>query len=79
MNRLFPKKLQKEYDWAFAHYSALAKRYPNQWVAFANGRVLAAGPRLTTVLRLASRKQKIPQVPHLFVESGIHVYDAYRA
>ena len=71
---LFPQPIQREYDWAFAHYHALAKRYPNQWVAFANRRVLAGGPRLDHVLAKAHRQIDWPEIPHLFVESGIHFY-----
>ena len=73
-SNLFPRKRQKDYDWAFAHYGMLAKRYPNQWVAFANRHVLAAGPRLKQVLDKSRQKENFPDVPHLFVEAGIHVY-----
>lgn len=72
--RLFPPKLQRDYDWAFAHYPQLAKRYPNQWVAFANRRVLAGGPRLDRVMSKAHDQVDWPHIPHLFVESGIHLY-----
>lgn len=72
--RLFPKYLQRDYDWAFAHYAELAKRYPDQWVAFAKRQVLAAGPQLRRVLKQAHAKLDWPDIPHLFVESGIHVY-----
>ncbi len=72
---LFPKPVQKEYDWAFDHYTELAKRYPDQWVAFSNHRILAAGPRLNLVLEKARRQQvDLPQIPHLFVETGLHIY-----
>lgn len=71
---VFPKPLQREYDWAFAHYAQLARRYPNQWVAFAHRRVLAAGPQLMRVLAKAHEQLDWPEIPHLFVEAGIHVY-----
>ena len=71
---LFPPRIQKDYDWAFDQYPRLAKRYPNQWIAFANRRVLAAGPSLMRVLTKAHQKLDWPEIPHLFVESGIHVY-----
>jgi len=71
---LFPKPLQREYDWAFAHYAQLARRYPNQWVAFANRRVVVAGPHLMRVLARAHEQLDWPEIPHLFVEAGIHVY-----
>ena len=71
---LFPPQLQREYDWAFAHYAQLARRYPNQWVAFAHRRVLAAGPHLIRVLAKARRQGDRAHIPHLFVEAGIHLY-----
>jgi hypothetical protein len=72
--RIFPKPLQRDYDWAFAHHAELAKRYPNQWVAFAKRRVLAGGPNLARVLAKAHEQLDWPEIPHLFVESGIHIY-----
>jgi hypothetical protein len=71
---LFPKPLQQEYDWAFAHYAQLVKRYPDQWVAFAHRRVVAAGRNLARVLERAHEQVDWPEIPHLFVEKGIHVY-----
>lgn len=72
--RLFPQPEQREYDWAFAHYAQLARRYPNQWVAFAHRRVLAAGHRLNRVLAKAHEQVDWPHIPHLFVERGVHLY-----
>ena len=72
--RLFPEREQREYDWAWAHYNQLAERYPNQWVAFANHRVLAAGRSLMRVLEKAHDQLDWPHIPHLFVESGVHFY-----
>ena len=73
-----PRGWEGEYDWAFAHYPELAKRYPNEWIAFAHRRVLAHGKALITVLNRARRKVREREIPHLFVERGIHVY-AHRA
>lgn len=72
--RLFPEPLQREYDWAFSHYAQLAQRYPNQWVAVANRRVLAGGGNLARVLKQAHEQLDWPHIPHLFVEAGIHFY-----
>ena len=76
--RLFPEPLQSEYDWAFAHYRQLVERYPEQWVAFANHRILAGGRNLARVLAKAHQQVNWPHIPHLFVEAGVHVY-AHRA
>ena len=72
--RLFPQPLQRDYDWALAHHAQLVKRFPDQWVAFAQRRVLAGGPNLRRVLDQAHRQLDWPHIPHLFVEAGIHVY-----
>ena len=65
---------QRDYDWFYANYGEFARRYPNQWVAFADRRVLAAGPNMMGVLRRAQRLTGRREIPHLFVEYGIHVY-----
>ena len=72
--RLFPAPIQREYDWAFANYPKLARRYPNQWVAFAHRRVIAAGKNLQRVLTKAHQELGWAEVPHLFVEAGVHFY-----
>ena len=72
--RLFPPLLQRDDEWAWTHYGQLSKRYPNQWVAFAKRRVLAGGPNLARVMAQAHEQLDWPHIPHLFVESGIHIY-----
>ena len=69
-----PRTWKREYDWAFAHYPELARRYPNEWIAFANAQVLAHGKALMVVLNRAKQKVRESEIPHLFVERGIHVY-----
>lgn len=69
-----PRSWKAQYDWAFAHYPELAKRYPNEWIAFANQHVLAHGKALLPVLTHAKQKARQREIPHLFVERGIHVY-----
>ena len=71
---LVSPEIEREYKWAFAHYGQLARQYPNQWVAFANRRVLAGGPHLLRVLAKARQQVDWPHVPHLFVEAGVHFY-----
>ena len=73
-----PRWWKAEYDWAFAHYPDLVRQFPNQWVAFAHHQVLAHGKELVKVLTQARRKAESREIPHLFVQQGIHVY-AYPA
>ena len=71
-----PKYLGPEYDWAFAHYHEFSRQYANQWIAFAHRRILSHGKDLVRVLAQARRQIRWREVPHLFVESGLHVYRA---
>ncbi|MBI4669585.1 MAG: hypothetical protein HY747_10475 [Elusimicrobia bacterium] len=65
----------KEYDWAFAHYPALTKKFPNEWIAFLAGRVLAHGKDPVRVLERAKKVTKVDrEIPTLFIEKGIHIY-----
>ena len=73
-----PKPVSKQYNqdmnWAFSHYTNLAKKYPNMWVACAKKRIIATGKSVTKVLKLAHRKVKSEQIPVVFIEKGIHIY-----
>lgn len=65
----------REYKWVFSHYSKLAKKYPNQWIAFLSGRILAHGKDLMLVARKAKKILKEDrEVPTIFLEKGIHIY-----
>ena len=68
------KEVKKEYDWAFSVYDALAKKYPNQWVAFAHHKVVASGKNPRQVIRKAHRFISLPEIPILFIEGRAHVY-----
>jgi hypothetical protein len=68
------KEVKREYDWAFSVYDKLAKKYPNQWVAFAHRKVLAAGKNPRQVIIRARRQISLPEVPMLFIEGRAHVY-----
>lgn len=73
------KHWNDEIDWAFAHYHELVKLYPNEWVAVGHKRVLAHGKALMPVLMQARRQIHWRDIPHLFVEKGIHVYACHSA
>ena len=64
-----------EYNWVFSHYPKLAKKYPNEWIAFLSGRILAHGDDLVRVVQKARKTTKTGrEIPTLFLEKGIHVY-----
>ena len=64
----------RDIDWAYEHYAALAKSYPNQWVAVVDGQVVSAGENLGNVEGEAFRIASPEKVAILFVERGMHVY-----
>jgi hypothetical protein len=68
------KEVKKEYDWAFSVYGKLSKKYPNQWVAFAHKKVVAAGKNPRQVMLKAHRLISLPEIPMLFIEGRAHVY-----
>ena len=68
------KEVKKEYDWAFSVYGKLARKYPNQWVAFAHKKVVAAGQNPRKVMLKARRFISLPEIPILFIEGRAHVY-----
>ncbi len=76
--RIFPEPIRRDYDWAFANYGKLVKRYPDQWVAFSDHRILSAGSNLMQVMKKAHEQIDQPEIPHLFVERGIHIWTPFR-
>lgn len=36
-------RYDQDMDWAYENHAALARAYPNQWVAVVDGQVVAAG------------------------------------
>ena len=76
MKRPDSQAWQRERNWAYSEavYPKLARKYPNQWIAIADHRVIAAGTNLTKVLTRARRTIQWDEIPLVFVERGIHVY-----
>lgn len=68
------KQYNQDMNWAYSHYSDLAKKYPNMWVACVKRRIVAYGKNITKVLDSARQKVKSDQIPLIFVEKGIHIY-----
>jgi len=73
-----PSPASKEYwedsDWALEHSSEISQKYPNQWVAVVNKRVVAAGKVIAEVEKIAEEKTGRKEFPVIFAEKGIHVY-----
>ena len=64
------RRMQREYAWAFSHYSELARRYPDQWVAFARKKVLASGSDLSKFSEKPDRSSVGPKSPTFSLRAG---------
>ncbi len=75
-----PSPASKEYwedsDWALEHSSEISRKYPNQWVAIADKKVVAAGKDGSEVERIAIEKMGKREFVIIFAEKGIHVYQS---
>ena len=69
-----PKYVLEDYRWADSHHTELAKRFPEQWIAIINKKVVAHGNRMDQVLAKAYRFTQRPDIAVHFVESRIHLY-----
>ena len=67
-----PKELWEDTEWGEKHYSELVKKYPDQWIAIVNKKVVSAGKSLRNVEIEAERKtsRKRDQIPVMFVEGS---------
>lgn len=70
-----PRYVNEELDWAYSNYPELEKKYPNMWVAFYEKKILSAGKSLRSVLEEAREKVGLEDIPHLFIEKGMHIYE----
>ena len=69
-----PKRFWDDWDWGYAHYGDLAKRYGNQWVVIVNRKAVAASRSIREAEETARKKTGEQHVPVIFVERGGHVY-----
>jgi hypothetical protein len=71
--KMEPKEFWEDQKWGFKHYSELVRKYPDQWVAIRDKKVVASGD-LAEVELEAKRKTGKEDIPVIFVESGSHIY-----
>lgn len=69
-----PRRFWKDWDWGYAHYGDLAKRYGNQWVVIVHRKAVAASRNLREAEERARARTGERHVPVIFVERGGHVY-----
>ena len=68
------KEFWEDLDWARDNHTQLAKRYPDEWVAVINKKVVAFGKSLKRVKEEAINKFKKKDVAVFFAECGEHIY-----
>ena len=69
-----PKSVFDDYRWADAHHSELSKKYPEQWIAIVNKKVIKHGKRPERVRADAHRCVKRSEIALHFVEGRLHLY-----
>lgn len=61
-------------DWIEQHLDELGQRYPNQWVAVHDGRVVGAGDTLREATEAAERVAPPEDVAYHFVDDGTLIF-----
>ena len=69
-----PKEFWDDDLWAEDHYSALVEKYPDQWVAVVDKKVISFGKDLGLVEEEARMKTGKKYISITYVECGHHVY-----
>jgi len=69
-----PRTVLEDYHWADSHHIELARKYPEQWVAIVDKKVVSHGKRPDRVRARAHRYIKRPEIALHFVEGRIHLY-----
>jgi len=69
-----PKEFWDDAEWTEKHYSDLVKRFPDEWVAVVNKKVVSYGESPAQVREDAKMKTGRKNIPITFIECGDHVY-----
>ncbi len=67
-----------DFDRLRSHHTELVKNYADQWVAAADGEIVASGRNLAEVERRASERCRGREVPVMFIEPGRHLLTRFR-
>ena len=69
-----PKEYWEDSKWASEHFTEIVRKYPDQWVAIVDRKVVAAGRTIADVEKIATEKTGRDEFPIYFAERGIRVY-----
>ena len=68
-----PDEFWEDKDWAFDNYSEWMKKYPDQWIAVVDRKVVAVGKDIREVERAAEEQTGRKYFPVIYVEGGPHL------
>jgi len=69
-----PKRFWEDFDWGLDHLSKWMSKYPDQWVAIVNKKVVSSADDIETARSTAIQKTGQTHIPVLFIEGKVHVY-----
>lgn len=65
-----PELFWEDSRWIEQHYSELVEKYPDQWIAVVNKRVIAHGKDRAKVKKTTMARKKRGDFPLVFIECG---------
>lgn len=68
-----PDEFWEDKDWAFDHYSEWMKKYPDQWIAVVDKKVVAAGKDIGKIEKITQEKTGRKHFPVIYVERRIRL------
>ncbi|MBL7063618.1 MAG: hypothetical protein ISS49_05335 [Anaerolineae bacterium] len=69
-----PPEFWEDEEWAFANYERWMEEYPDQWIAVANEKVVAAEKDPVKAREIAKEKTGRRHIPVIFVEKTFRFY-----
>ena len=68
-----PDEFWEDKDWAFDNYSEWMQKYPDQWIAIVDKKVVAVGKNIREVERIAQDKTGRKDFPVIYIEGGVRI------
>jgi len=68
-----PDEFWEDKDWAFDNYSEWMKKYPDQWIAVVDKKVVAAGKDVQEIKKIAREKTGTKHFPVIYVEGRVRI------
>ncbi len=68
-----PDEFWEDQDWAFDNYTEWMKKYPDQWIAVVDKKVVAAGKDIGEIERIAQEETGRKHFPVLYIEGRVRI------